>query len=227
CKCSGMVKKNSDGNQKTPEERTEILKKYRETCLENFGVDSFPKTEQWSTKTIETNLERYGFANSFSNPDARAKQQQTMIERYGERFAVQVPELNEKRLNTLEERHGVRNPGYLNSDDPSAESQEWLDYLGVPIEQREWPIPNTPYVADAYDPETNIIYEYNGDFYHGGPVFKHCLTEKNFDGGKTFGQLYAITKGREAKLRSLGYDMIIIWGSKWYELRKRSSIRRN
>ena len=219
-KCPELIRKNSLGNQKTPEERDAINEKVKATNRELFGVDWIMQSEKGKKKHRETCLEKYGTTNPFGNKGIREQMYQTMTERYGAPFAVQVPELNKKRLDTLEERHGVRNPGALNDESKSKESKEWLDHLGIPEGWREFPIPGTPYTADAYDSEKNVLYEYNGDFYHGGPAFKDRLHEMNHRVGKTFAQLYAYTMSRQRHLEKKGYTFIVIWSSEWHELRK-------
>lgn len=218
-KCPELIRKNSLGNQKTPEERDAINEKYHNTCMKNFGVESFPASKEFHDKNIATCMERYGTTNPFGNKEIREKSLETMTERYGAPFAVQVPELNKKRLDTLEERHGVRNPGALGNVQ-SKECCEWLDYLDIPEEWREKSVPGTPYSADAFDVEKNILYEYYGDFFHGGPTYKDRRHEINPVAGKTFVQLYAYTMTRQEYLEKKGYTFIVIWSSEWYKLRK-------
>jgi len=218
-KCPELIRKNSLGNQKTPEERDAINEKVKATNRELFGVDWIMQSEEGKKKHEKTCLERYGATNPFGNKEIREQMYRTMTERYGAPFAVQVPELNKKRLDTLEERHGVRNPGAL-GDVQSKECCEWLDWLDIPEEWREEPVPGTPYTADAYDSETETLYEYYGDFFHGGPTYKDRRHEINVVAGKTFAQLYAYTMTRQEHLEKKGYTFVVIWSSEWHKLRK-------
>lgn len=74
----------------------------------------------------------------------------------------------------------------------------------------EWPVPDTNLTADAYDPITNTIYEYHGDYWHGNPNFynhdEYCTHLQEY-----YGDLYNNTIDRENILKDLGYNLIVIW----------------
>jgi hypothetical protein len=82
----------------------------------------------------------------------------------------------------------------------------WLDSLN--IEKRQFKIGK--YFVDGYDPVTNTVYEFNGDFWHGNPN-KYNLNDVNIINKKTFGELYENTLDKEKKLIELGYNVISIW----------------
>lgn len=87
-------------------------------------------------------------------------------------------------------------------------SQEWLDGLGVGI--REYYIKELKLTVDGFDPETNTVYEFHGDFWHGNPeVFDS--EEINWVNKKTFGQLYEETKTREKLIVGSGFKLVVIW----------------
>jgi hypothetical protein len=67
--------------------------------------------------------------------------------------------------------------------------------------------------ADGFDPLTNTVYEFYGDFWHGNPKIYDLTKENPAILGKTFGDLYNKTLQREAKLTELGYNIISIWES--------------
>ncbi len=70
------------------------------------------------------------------------------------------------------------------------------------------------YIVDGYNPETNTIYEFNGDFWHGNPeIFDR--NDFNKVSRKTFGELYKKTLEKENKLKELGYNIISIWESEY------------
>jgi len=73
--------------------------------------------------------------------------------------------------------------------------------------------------ADGYCKETNTIYEYHGDFWHGNPkkYEQNCINKRT---GKTFGELYQKTLEREQQIRDLGFNLITIWESDWIKLNK-------
>ncbi len=84
----------------------------------------------------------------------------------------------------------------------------------------EYCIPTTKYRADGYCSETNTIYEFNGDYWHGNPkkykttsVFPHAIN-------KTFGDMYNRTLERNKIINDLGYNLIEMWESDWINAKK-------
>jgi hypothetical protein len=88
----------------------------------------------------------------------------------------------------------------------SLKEKEWLDSLG--ITERQYPIEN--YRVDGYDPETNTVYEFLGDYWHGNPEV-YDPDEYNKSCSKTFGQLFDETNKRLEHIKSLGYNIITKW----------------
>ena len=86
----------------------------------------------------------------------------------------------------------------------------WLDSFGIKNEYRQYKIDK--YFVDGYDPDTNTIYEFNGDYWHGNPN-KYNPENINSNNGKTFGELYLKTLEKENKLKELGYNVVSIWES--------------
>jgi hypothetical protein len=68
----------------------------------------------------------------------------------------------------------------------------------------------TRYYVDGFDPITNTIYEFNGDFWHGNPRL-YKSNDINPRSQKTFGDLYKKTLLKESRLKKLGYNVISIW----------------
>jgi len=96
----------------------------------------------------------------------------------------------------------------------SKASQEWLDSLGVSEEYREFaikfPCRKRAIRVDGFDPTTNTVYEFLGDFWHGNPeVFD---PEKvNPLSSEKYGVLYRRTLRRLERLRKAGYTVVFIW----------------
>jgi hypothetical protein len=91
-------------------------------------------------------------------------------------------------------------------------SQSWLDGLEIPKEFREKSIKigKKKYIVDAF--YNNIIYEFNGDFWHGNPnVFDP--NDINPIIKKSYGELYKMTLKKEKDLKNAGYNVISIWES--------------
>lgn len=92
----------------------------------------------------------------------------------------------------------------------------WLDLLGVPndVTHREvsLKIEGKSYIVDGFDPTTNTIYEFLGDFWHGNPSI-YCLSDLNVKCKKTFGDLYLKTQNRFKTFYKNGFKIIYKWES--------------
>ena len=88
----------------------------------------------------------------------------------------------------------------------SLKEKEWLDSLG--ITERQYPIAN--YKVDGYNPDTNTVYEFLGDYWHGNPEV-YDPDDYNKSCSKTFGQLHNETIERLEHIKSLGYNIITKW----------------
>jgi hypothetical protein len=123
----------------------------------------------------------------------------------------------------------------------SKQQIEWLNFLqkyyGISVEHAcndgEYRIPETRYYADGFCRDTNTIYEYHGDYWHGNP---RIFPSDNFNKSAkcTYGELYDNTYKRESEIRGLGYNLVVIWESDWIrinnairKLQKKYSLRKN
>jgi hypothetical protein len=70
------------------------------------------------------------------------------------------------------------------------------------------------YKCDGFCEETNTIYEFHGDLWHGNPT-KYNKDDFNILNKKTFGELYQETINRENILKENGYNLITIWESEF------------
>jgi hypothetical protein len=121
--CSKICKYNS----------VERKEKYKNTCIEKYGVDHPFKNEIINQKRIDTwldnygvtnpfaakeikekiekdNLKKHGVKNSHQRKDVKEKFKNTMMERYGASSSFESPELMEKARLTHQEKLGVDNP---------------------------------------------------------------------------------------------------------------------
>ena len=64
--------------------------------------------------------------------------------------------------------------------------------------------------VDGFDPNTNTIYEFYRDYWHGNPKI-YNQENINKAAHKTFGNLYENTINREEMLLKLGYNIVSIW----------------
>lgn len=84
---------------------------------------------------------------------------------------------------------------------------------------QEYQIPNSRFKADGYCEETNTIYEYHGDYWHGNPK-KFNSNDINKTTKCTFGQLYQKTLEREQQIKDMGFNLVSIWENDWIKLNK-------
>jgi len=72
---------------------------------------------------------------------------------------------------------------------------------------------------DGYCKETNTVYEFHGDYWHGNPE-KYNQDDINPDTNCTFGELYQKTLDREQYIRDEGFHLITIWESEYHNISK-------
>ena len=96
----------------------------------------------------------------------------------------------------------------------------WLNNFNISIKQHRIMLQDGKMViVDGYDSETNTVYEFLGDFYHGNPnIYK--LDDYNSLLKKTYGELYNKTIKRNNIITKLGYNLITIWESDFTKLEK-------
>jgi len=78
--------------------------KYKETCLEKYGVDNTSKVEVIKNKWLNTNKERYGVENIFQLENIKEKSKQTKKEKYGDENYNN----KDKQIETMLEKYGVK-----------------------------------------------------------------------------------------------------------------------
>jgi hypothetical protein len=90
---------------------------------------------------------------------------------------------------------------------------EHADNLG------EFRIPGTKLKADGYCVETNTIYEFHGDYWHGNPdVYGPDYINKIKQ--TPMSELYAATKSKEQIIKNLGHNLVVMWESEWDNINK-------
>ncbi len=78
----------------------------------------------------------------------------------------------------------------------------------------EYVIPNTKLCVDGYNKDTNTIYEFQGDFWHGNPSI-YEPDSINTKLNVTFGELYNKTMQKINTLVNMGYNVVYIWEKDW------------
>lgn len=105
-----------------------------------------------------------------------------------------------------------------NSSSISNKEIAWLNFYSIKKENRQKIIiiNNKTYKVDGFDPNTNTIYEFFGDFWHGNPN-KFLKNDINPINKKTFGELYENTIQRIKIFESAGYNLVYIWEENFKE----------
>lgn len=103
----------------------------------------------------------------------------------------------------------------------SKKEVQWLDLLGIPNDDEHrlltLKIANKFIRVDGYDPDSETIYEFYGDYWHGNPaVYKPDDINKN--NKKLFGLLYNKTLEKELFIISNGYKLVSIWENDFNKL---------
>jgi hypothetical protein len=98
---------------------------------------------------------------------------------------------------------------------------EWLEYRQIrdgfiqhACNIGEYQIPETCMHADGFRKETNTIYEFQGDFWHGNPKI-FIQTDINPKTNNTYGMLFERTKSKIKMLISNDYTVIEVWENDW------------
>jgi hypothetical protein len=90
-------------------------------------------------------------------------------------------------------------------------------YIRHALNSNEYRIPDSRYSVDGYCKETNTVYEFHGDYYHGNPkiYYSDVLNTKM---NKTMGELYKKTQLKKEYIISLGYNYIEMWENDWMKM---------
>lgn len=117
-----------------------------------------------------------------------------------------------RRASSVRHHLSCRRCDQKHQGNKSESCKNWLDSMNISIKFREARIPNTTYFADAF--VDGIIYEFYGSYWHGDSR-KYDKDRINTHNKKTMLQLYDATLAREAKLKSLGYQIKFVWEYDW------------
>jgi len=95
-----------------------------------------------------------------------------------------------------------------------SKKKQWLDYIGLPNDNLHrciiLKINNKKIIVDGFDPATNTVYEFYGDYWHGNPAI-YNTNDINHANKKTFQYLYDKTIKRENFIKAQNYKLITIW----------------
>lgn len=95
----------------------------------------------------------------------------------------------------------------------SSSGTRWLNSLGISTLIHEYRLPEDSRIpVDGYDPVTNTIYQFHGDYWHGNPK---CYSSEDIhkQTQMTMGQRYERTLRSDQQLRDWGYNLVVMWES--------------
>jgi hypothetical protein len=124
--------------------------------------------------------------------------------------------------------------GYLDIQNYSSASLEWLNYIQFTEGKKITHIGNSPtgeaciignIRVDGLDENNKTIYEFYGCYYH---ACKKCFPKRtalHSFYGYTFNQVYKNTKSREIRLIIMGYTIISMWECEWTAQKQKPDIQ--
>lgn len=83
--------------------------KSKNTCLKNYGSETFIQSKSGIEKIKNINLERYGVEYAIQNNEVKENRKKTCMERYGTDHVFQSVDIKKKITNTCLEKYGVDN----------------------------------------------------------------------------------------------------------------------
>ena len=99
----------------------------------------------------------------------------------------------------------------------SKKERLWLDAMSVPDDNGHRQVSIATHhgriIVDGFVPETNTVYEFLGDYWHGNP--RKYMDGINPTNGVEYSVLYEKTLNRLDLLKELGYNVVYVWESDW------------
>lgn len=208
-----------------PSKNINIIERIKQTNLARYGAEWTGATQNNKSKSKETNLARYGCANPSQSHMGESlnflSDYVWVYESYinQNKTAREIgSELNVDKSTVLDyiHKHDIAITYYSGY---STIALRWLDqeafnnniFIQHAMNVGEYCIPNTRYRVDGYCAETNTIYEFHGDCFHGNPdVFEPndvCSPYTKM----VASELYKKTIDREDHIKSLGYNLVVMW----------------
>lgn len=88
---------------------------------------------------------------------------------------------------------------------------EWLNSFSIIDRQHKIKIDGKTIKVDGYDQNTNTVYEFLGDYWHGHPNWHSKLDGINANNKIPFVDLFEQTKIRFDKIKNLCYNIVYVW----------------
>ncbi len=210
-----------------PSQLEEVKEKKRQTCFKNHGVEYPSQNLTIQMKSKQFQLEKYGVE---VHNQLHMKEQLPKLTNHCWLFDQYITQ--GKTTVSLADELGTSSTtigNYLKKSEIQMKSSVysyksilWLEqimkcddiYIQHAMNIGEYRFPEMRRCeADGYCAETNTVYEFHGDCWHGNPqVYKPedlCHPFNN----KTAGELYNATIIRENKIKAFGYNLVVMWES--------------
>ncbi len=208
--------------------------KIKQTMIERYGVEYSGQSKEIQEKMLSTQLKKYG---------GRYIQQHMLsylplLLDFDWLYNQYV--INNKTATKISNEFGITTKTvikYLKQQEITIRSISqysyscinWLETImeqeQIPIQHAlnggEYQIPGTKYKVDGYCQETNTIYEFHGDIWHGNPKLFNTDECCHPWSDLTAGELYQKTIEREEDIKKLGYNLVTIWESDFNENKSR------
>lgn len=189
-----------------PLQNSEIKKNIIETCFKKYGVKNAKQTRILNIDKVD---DIDFIITNFGQESLKTVEKQRVLEF----FNISSSYYEKKLVPKLKEA------GYKSKMKFDKSESEFIEFLNKDINtklMRQYKIEGTRYKVDAYDPETNTVFEFLGDYWHGNPEV-YDSEDINSNNGKTFKELYDDTFERLYEIKTLGYDVKYIWELDWIE----------
>ena len=180
------------------------VKKYR------HEHNNLAKGSPGYNKRQET-LAKEGIVNVFQREEVKAKIKQTLKEKYGVSNPIHLitnknnGNISKPHLQTIE---FLKSRGYIEHVDFISEQRNFLNAFNEELNRDYCPRP------DIIFPDKKVVIEIYGNLWHANPQYYSKLDIiHTWDGDLTAGEIWKRDKIRENHIKSLGYDVIILWES--------------
>jgi hypothetical protein len=207
------------------------LKDKRRYCSDECRIiQNKLNSEERTAKSYESNLRNHGGVHACSLPEHIIKSKTTMLERYGtenfrniskskqtrlERYGDENYSNPEKVKETCLAKYGVKNIFLYKKSNGIGISKPQRKLFEIvkekyPSAVLEYQIPELNISADIYVPEKNLVIEFFGDYWHCNPAkYPDDYWHKGMK--RTAREVRLKDIDRLNKIKSLGYDVQIIW----------------
>lgn len=224
----------------------EIKQKSIETLLKNYGVDHNFKIDNFYEKMKNSNLKKFGVENYMKSYESK-KNIDIAREEYNKRINKELNKnflkdnfISENRFDIgsaceyffYSKSHFNKIKKKFNINELNIHNTKRMEYSFIYdinnllrrklIQQYKISFENDDFYVDGYDKETNTIYEFLGDYWHGNLKFY----DKNHRilNGKTSLEAYIKTFKRFSIFKKLNFNVRYIWENE-YKSQKLKKLR--